>query len=277
VATVTAPSRRRAGLAPAGSSAGYLYRRPEWSVVLLIVVAAIGFAVLTWVPAAGHLPAGATASPGAPATRHSGGHLAAHSSGSSAPDWTAAATYLHGVATWELMVAAMMLPAGIPLVRYVAFATRRARRQRSIAFFCLGYLFAWLPLGAVAATWHLLDVPARTAAVIAAVALAFAGAWELLPVKVRALRRCHRTVPIRYRGRAADRSSARLGLVNGQACVLSCGPAMIALVVLGHPIVATAVVGVVMYLQATHRRGDQWRGYVAALGFLGACAILAGF
>lgn len=276
MATVTAPSRRPTGHAPAVSSAGYLYPRPEWSVVLLILAAAIGFTVLTWVPGAGHLPAGATTPPGAPATGHAGGHLAAHSSGSSAPDWAAAASYLHGVATWELMVAAMMLPAGIPLVRYVAFATRRTRRQRSIALFCVGNLIAWVPLGAVAALWHLLDVTPRITAVIAAIALALAGAWELLPIKVRALRRCHRTLPIRYSGRAADRSALRLGVVNGRACVLSCGPAMIALVILGHPISATVVTGVVLYLQATHRRGDQWRGYVAALGFLGACAILAG-
>jgi predicted metal-binding membrane protein len=276
VATLTA-STRRAVVRPAGAIRGVLYRRPEWSVLVLAAVAAVGFGALTWVPGTHHRATGAPPSPAAPAAAHPGSHIGGHGGSSSAPDWSSAVTYLHGLATWELMVAAMMLPAAIPLVRYVAFATRRVRRQRSIAFFCAGYLVAWLPFGAVAAVWHLLDLAPRTAGVLAMAALTFAGTWELLPIKVRTLRRCHRTLPIRYSGPAADRSALRLGIVNGRACVLACGPAMAALVVLGHPIVATALTGVVLYLQATHRRGDQWRGYVAALGFLGACAILAGF
>jgi len=273
VALITAPSRR-AVVRPTGSVGGYLYRRPEWSVVLLIVVAWAGFALLARGPGGHGMAMGSPA----PGVASSTGHLAGHRVGaaSTAPDWTAAAAYLRGIVMWEVMVAAMMLPATIPLVRHVAFATRRARRQRSIALLCLGYLLAWLPLGAVTALWHLLDLPARVVTAVATVALVSAGVWELVPMKVRALRRCHRTLPIRYSGRAADRSALRLGLVNGQACVLACGPAMVALVVLGHPIVATLLVGMVMLLQATDRRADQWRGHVAALGFLAACAVLAG-
>jgi len=261
---------RRAPLRPTGSFGGFLYRRPEWSVLVLVVVAWVGFAVLAWGPPV-HVMA---MSPGvesaaAPMTGHR------VSAGSTAPDWAALRAYLRGIAMWEVMVAAMMLPATIPLVRLVAFATRRTRRQRSIGMLCVGYLLAWLPLGAVAAIWHLLDVPPRAATAAAVVALVFAGACELTPMKVRALRRCHRTLPIRYSGRAADSSALRLGVVNGQACVLSCGPVMIALVVLGHPAVATVAVGAVMFAQASHRRADGWRGYVAALGFLAACAVLA--
>jgi len=252
----------------------YLYRRPEWSVVLPVIVAWAGLALLAWGPGRHGMAMGSSSS----GVASSSGRMAGHGVGpaTTTADWAAAAAYLRGIAMWEVMVAAMMLPATIPLVRHVAFATRRTRRQRSIALLCLGYLLAWLPLGAVTAVWHVLGVAPGAAAVVAAVALISAGVWELTPMKVRALRRCHRTLPIRYSGRAADRSALRLGLVNGQACVLACGPAMVALVVLGHPIVATLLVGVVMLAQATHRRGDQWRGYVAALGFLAACAVLAG-
>ena len=252
MALVTASSRR-AVVRPAGSVGRYLYRRPEWSVVLPVIVAWAGLALLAWGPGRHGMAMGSSSS----GVASSSGRMAGHGVGpaTTTADWAAAAAYLRGIAMWEVMVAAMMLPATIPLVRHVAFATRRTRRQRSIALLCLGYLLAWLPLGAVTAVWHVLGVAPGAAAVVAAVALISAGVWELTPMKVRAL---------------------RLGLVNGQACVLACGPAMVALVVLGHPIVATLLVGVVMLAQATHRRGDQWRGYVAALGFLAACAVLAG-
>ncbi len=267
---VVTRSSPRALVRPDGPVGGYLYRRPEWSVVLVVVVASAAFGWLAWGPGA-HGMAMESPSAMASSVRMTGHGMV--STSSTAANWTAAGAYLRALVTWELMVAAMMLPATIPLVRLVAFATRRTRRQRSILLLCLGYLLAWLPLGAVAALWHLVGVPPH---VVAVFALIVAGVWELTPVKVRALRRCHRTVPIRYSGRAADRSALHLGLVNGRACVLSCGPAMVALVVLGHPVAATLLVGAVLYLQATHRRGDQWRGYVAALAFLAACAVLAG-
>lgn len=270
---VTSSPSRRVAVRPVGSVGAYLYRRPEWSVVLLVVMAWIGFAWLAW-GSGGHDMAMASSPGTASASARMAGH--AVSPGSTPPDWTAALAYLRGLAMWELMVGAMMLPATIPLVRQVAFATRRTRRQRSIALLCLGYLLAWLPLGGVAAVWHLLDVPPHIATVSGVVALVVAGVWELTPMKMQALRRCHRTCPIRYSGRAADRSALRLGLMNGRTCVLSCGPAMVALVVLGHPVVATLVVSVLMLAQTSLRRADQWRGYVAALGFLAACAVLAG-
>lgn len=238
---------RRVAVRPTGAVGGYFYRRPEWMAVLLVLLAWARFALSAWRPRGDGMamgPASGTAASSGPMA----GHLGAHGIGSAstAPDWEAASSYLQGIAMWEVMVAAMMLPATIPLIRQVAFATRRIRRQRSIALLCLGYLLAWLPLGAVAAVWHLLDVPPRTATAAAVVALTVAGVWELTPMKVRSMRGCHRTLPIRYSGRAADRSALRLGLVNGQACVLSCGPAMVALVVLGHSVVATVLVGVVL-------------------------------
>lgn len=275
VAVVTSPPRRAPThpVRPATRVGGQLYRRPEWSVAVVVVVAWIGFVWLAWGPA-GHgmamAPTPGAASAAAPMTGHAVGN------GATAPDWVAMRTYLRGVTMWTVMVGAMMLPATVPLVRHVAFATRRTRRQRSIALLCLGYLLGWLPLGAVTAVWHLLDVPPRAATAVAVVALIVAGVWELTPMKVRAMRRCHRTLPIRYSGRAADRSALQLGVMNGQACVFSCGPAMVALVVLGHPVVATVLVAAVMLVQATHRRADHWRGYVAALAFIAACVVLAG-
>lgn len=247
-------------------------RRPEWSAWIGIFLAWLAFGWL-----AEPLPR-ETKPPGLAGATSVAHHGPSGRSVTDVPamDWSVVFNYLHGVGLWALMVIAMMLPSALPLVRYVAFATRPVRRQRSIAVFCLGYLAGWLPIGAVVSVWHLLDLPADVVMVVSATALTAAAVWELLPVKKRALRRCHRTMPIRYTGRAADSSALRFGLVSGRSCVLACGPAMIALVTLGHPLIPTIVVAAAMTLQALHARGDQWRGYVAALGFVGACAVVAG-
>jgi len=184
--------------------------------VLPVIVAWAGLALLAWGPGRHGMAMGSSSS----GVASSSGRMAGHGVGpaTTTADWAAAAAYLRGIAMWEVMVAAMMLPATIPLVRHVAFATRRTRRQRSIALLCLGYLLAWLPLGAVTAVWHVLGVAPGAAAVVAAVALISAGVWELTPMKVRALRRCHRTLPIRYSGRAvgslgvAARAGQRAGV-----------------------------------------------------------------
>ncbi len=266
----------RPGLGATGGAGRFLYRRPEWSVVLVTVTAWAGLVALLWLPrrwaVMDHEPTAGRAV-------GSAGQSMIHASmpgtmTATAPDWSAAWTYLTGVGIWLVMVVAMMLPAAIPLVRYVAFASRRARRQRSIAFLCTGYVLAWLPLGLVVAVWHLLTVPANAAPFVAAAVVASAAGWELTPFKARALRRCHRTLPVRFTGRAADVSSYRLGVMNGRACVLTCGPAMAALVVVGHPLVPALIVGAVMVVQAAHARGERWRGYVAGFGLVATLAVL---
>jgi predicted metal-binding membrane protein len=272
--TITAPG---VVLRPAGVVGRFLYRRPEWSVVAFAAAAWTLLAALLWSPGSSPGMAHDMHGPVSGSRVGVAGHAAmlgpAHGA-SAPPDWAAASTYLVGLLLWLTMVVAMMLPAAIPLVRYVAFASRRARRQRSIAFVCTGYVLAWLPLGLVVAVLHLLTVPGNAAPFVAAAVVASAAGWELTPFKARALRRCHRTLPVRFTGRAADASSYRLGVMNGRACVLACGPAMVALVVVGHPLVPTLVVGAVMLVQAAHARGERWRGYVAGLGLVATLAVL---
>jgi predicted metal-binding membrane protein len=69
------------------------------------------------------------------------------------------------------------------------------------------------------------------------VELATATRWDCTPWKWAALRRCH---GVRVPRRKGDRQARlRMGAVHGTWCVVSCGPAMVAMVamvVIGHPL-----------------------------------------
>jgi predicted metal-binding membrane protein len=80
-------------------------------------------------------------------------------------------------------------------------------------------------------------------------ALAIGAVWQLTPFKRRAMRDCHRSLPLAPSGRAADVGVARFGAVNGTACVRSCWPSMLAMAVvpaaqmlLWMPVLAALVV-----------------------------------
>jgi predicted metal-binding membrane protein len=178
----------------------------------------------------------------------------------------------HELLAWTLMLLAMMLPTTVPAVRYVAFASRRARRQRSVVAFSLGYLAAWLPLGVLVSL--LLAMLPPLGPVPVAIGIALAGAWELTPVKLVALRRCHRTSPVRFDGLAADRSAASFGWKHGRTCVLIGGPAMIVLTALGHPAIATVIVAVIMFGQKIIRRPERWTPGVAVGGVVAGLLVL---
>lgn len=174
------------------------------------------------------------------------------------------------LATWLLMAVAMMLPTTVPHLRYVGFGTRTVRRQRSILLFALGYLTVWtLPGFAIA----VVPQPAALTAVV--IAVLFAAGWELTPIKRRALRACCRTSPVRYSGAAADSAAVEYGLRHGGSCLLVSAPAMIALMVGGHPWWATGALALVMAGQKLLSEPVRWR-MVVALGWLGAALAVAG-
>jgi predicted metal-binding membrane protein len=232
----------------------WAYRHPEW--------APLGASLIGWVLLARVLwftPATSDSMPGM-------GH--AHSA---MGDGTWAA-FGHELLAWVLMLLAMMLPTTVPAVRYVAFASRRTRRQRSVLAFSLGYLTAWLPLGILVSLLRALLPPLGPVPV--AIAIALAGAWELTPAKRLALRRCHRTAPVRFDGLAADRSASAFGWKHGNTCVIIGGPAMIALTALGHPVLATVTVAMIMFGQKIIRRPERWTPGVAVGGVLAGLLIL---
>ncbi len=172
--------------------------------------------------------------------------------------------YVRALSGWVLMTVAMMLPSNVPAIRYVARASLRSRRDRSIAVFCAGVVAAWLPAGLVAAWWHVSGpMPSRG---LLAITLCAAAGWELTRTRRAALSRCHRTAPIRARGRQADRSCLRYGVVTGCRCVMVCGPAMALVVVAGHPIALTVAVAVAMSAEKLLTITTRWAPILTAAG-----------
>ncbi len=242
------PGRRYAsdGLARFG------WRHPEWAAALA-VVAAWGLLVV-----------------------HHAGGLGGHHAGSAEGGYSHAGWVLT-IGAWLTMTVAMMVPTVVPSVRYVALNSLRQRRQRAVAVFLGGYLAVWAGFGAVAIP--LVDaargpVEARLGGEgLLVVTLVVAAAFELTAVKRRALRACHRTVPLPPLGRRADAACLRYGLRHGTACLTGCWALMVAMVAAGHSglllmVLVTAVVTAEKVAVAGTQLGPQ------AATALGAAAVM---
>jgi predicted metal-binding membrane protein len=238
------------------------FREPEWTVLLAAAAGWVVLAAVLWVPAS------ETSGMGMTGDSHSGMHDTQLSNPAMSYVVMSAQTAL----VWIVMVAAMMLPTTVPAIRYVAFASRRSRRQRPVLAFSLGYLAAWLTLGVLVVALHPVLHPAVPT--VAAVIVMLAAVWELTPVKRRALRQCHRTYPVRFSGGPADLSAAHFGWKHGLACLRIGGPAMVALLAVDHPLVPTLVVTVIMFSQKIFVRPERWRVPVAVGGILAGVLIL---
>jgi predicted metal-binding membrane protein len=132
------------------------------------------------------------------------------------------------IGMWTLMVIAMMLPATLPAVRHVAHNRLRWRRRRATVTFVAVYLGIWgafgAPLVALSPLWSAAGDHVRVV-----VALTLAVAWQLTPLKRRALLDCHLPSPLPPRGPRATAGVIRFALRNGTACVRSCWAMMVAM------------------------------------------------
>lgn len=181
----------------------------------------------------------------------------------------AATAVLTGLPHWAVMCVAMMVPITLPAVRHVGRNSLRRRRTRATAEFLLGYLIVWLLFGAAA-------LAVGTALTELAPALiAAALLWPFTPWHRRLRGWCHRTVPLPPRGLRAARADVRFGLQHGAACVGTCAPAMLAMVVPWHdgplPMLAAAlVVAAARFLPARYLRPPRmllrlWRSVLRSV------------
>ena len=132
-----------------------------------------------------------------------------------------------GLPMWVVMAVAMMLPGALPALSHVSTHSFRRRRGRAMALFAVVYIGVWTIFGTVALVGA--GAVHASAGVELGLALTVAVAWQLTGYKRRALRDCHRGVPLPPRGWAANAGVARFGLVNAGACVRACWPAMLAM------------------------------------------------
>lgn len=125
-------------------------------------------------------------------------------------------------------MAAMMLPTAVPFI--VAF-TREVRRPESVAVAVATYAAFWAIIGfGVYLVMSALMLP--SARYVAGVAIAFAGAYALMPWKRRGQARCQQMCrePV---ADASPRAAVKTGLRYAVNCLACSAGIMVAVVVLG--------------------------------------------
>ncbi|HSW17480.1 MAG TPA: DUF2182 domain-containing protein [Ramlibacter sp.] len=156
-------------------------------------------------------------------------------------DWSAATT-VAVVALWAVMMAAMMLPAALPMILAFADLSRRGGDSHRGAAFAGAYLAIWtvFSLAAAAAQWGLQamgwvnPMVVSHSAFLSAALLLIAGIYQFSPLKRACLARCR--TPMGFligEWRAGLRGAAVMGLRHGLLCLGCCWALMLLLFVGG--------------------------------------------
>jgi predicted metal-binding membrane protein len=146
---------------------------------------------------------------------------------------------------WLLMIAAMMLPTTLPLLRlFRRIIAGRPEPGTLVALLVAGYVCAWLGFGLVA---YALDLGVRQAAlasgwlvghawIVGSVVIAGAGAFQFSALKYRCLERCRTPfgfLNAHWQGRRPRTEAFGLGLAHGLFCVGCCWALMLVTFVVG--------------------------------------------
>jgi predicted metal-binding membrane protein len=145
--------------------------------------------------------------------------------------------------SWQVMVAAMMLPSSLPLVRmFMAASAGSPGRERALAAFLGAYTVVWSGFGLLA---FLGDAAVHAAVassawlesndwVIAPSVLMLAGAFQFTPLKDACLRACrHPASFLRRHYRRGTRDAFALGARHGLFCVGCCWALMLVMFAAG--------------------------------------------
>lgn len=166
-----------------------------------------------------------------------------------------AMSFVAFLVAWVAMMAAMMLPAVVPVVRIYARAAANGRAA-PVAIFVGGYIALWAVVGIPAYfAWSRLNEPMMQGSpwagrVAGAVAVA-AGLYQLTPLKTVCLRHCRSPLSFFMRhGRHLDRPTGAFvaGVRHGLFCIGCCWMLMALLVAFGAMQLALMVVFAVLIL-----------------------------
>ncbi len=177
---------------------------------------------------------------------------------------------------WATMTAAMMLPSAAPTVALVA---RIAGRARAAAPFVAGYLLLWCAVG-LAAYGLLRVLPGFSRPeLVAGVAIAAAGGYQLTPLKRSCLRRCRTPLGfVVHRWRDGPLGPLALGVEHGLVCAGCCVGLMAIVFAVGlMSLAAMAVVTVVVAAEKLLPGGERLSAALAlGLVALGAWVAVSG-
>jgi predicted metal-binding membrane protein len=141
------------------------------------------------------------------------------------------------VLAWQLMIAAMMLPSSLPLIRLFRVAAEgQPRPGRATAALIAGYAMVWTAFGVLAFVGdvglhrlvHAWPWLAAHPQLIAGSVLALAGAFQFSELKERCLTECRHpgSFLIQHYGRG-EAAAFRLGRIHGMFCLGCCWALML--------------------------------------------------
>jgi predicted metal-binding membrane protein len=200
------------------------------------------------------------------------------------PWWIGGTLYM---ASWAVMMAAMMLPAIMPMVLLFARVSRSRSARASTTgpwLFVLGYALVWSALGLPAyfGTLGLQAVVAHNPAAvgwlpkIGAVTLLAAGVYQLSPLKNACLKHC--TSPLHFilhSWHDGHLGAIRMGVTHGAICAACCVGLMAVLFALGiMSLMWMAVVAIIIVAERTIAGGIMVSRITGgALALAGASAL----
>jgi predicted metal-binding membrane protein len=191
---------------------------------------------------------------------------------------------LIAVLAWQVMIAAMMLPSSLPLVRMYARASERApRRGRSMAAFIGGYALVWSAFGLAAFGFDASIHAAVNASPwlerhdwwIGGSVLALAGAFQFTSLKDACLDKCrHPSQFLRRYYRRGPAGGFQLGARHGVFCVGCCWALMLVMFAAGvASLVWMALLTAVMVHEKTQPSGAR-AVPVTGVALLGAASVV---
>jgi predicted metal-binding membrane protein len=170
--------------------------------------------------------------------------------------------------SWQVMVAAMMVPSSLPLVRMYSAATAGTPdRALSVAAFLGGYAVAWSAFGVLAFAGDAgLHAGVNASAwieehewAIAPATLILAGAFQFTALKDACLRACRHPASFLQRHyRRGPRGGFMLGARHGAFCVGCCWALMLMLFAVGTgSLIWMAALTALMVHEKTSASGDR--------------------
>jgi predicted metal-binding membrane protein len=176
------------------------------------------------------------------------------------------------------MIMAMMFPLLVPMVRHVAARSFAMRRERTIGLFITGYSVVWLAAGAVSGVMLVVARAGFETIYLAPwaglIGCALAALWQLSSAKIRAVNRCHGTMPLRPWPPDAGRDAIGFGLLHGRRCVRACLPVMVLPMVGGYSLAAMAAISAILLAERA-RAKPQYGLSATILLLLGLLTLMA--